>query len=726
MTASCEEEKRGQLTLAIQTDMRIPGDVDQIRLEVLANGVARFANTYDIGKNSNPIPATIAIVAEDGPPGPLTIRLISRQGLRLRTLREAVTTIPQDRNVLLRMPIQWLCDDKAEESEGLVNTTCGHGQTCISGRCVDRVLESEELPDFAPEEVFGGGDGSGTGECLDTVACFAESLGETVSMDDCSVPAPGEDESTNVAMVLAPDTSGICSPDACLVPLDRDPEDLPFPVGWRRVDDRLVLPEAVCTRLKEKKALGVAVTTACKTKTPAIPTCGPWSSVTTTEATFDAPPPIDIVGLEDPCPDPREPGLASACITLDPEAVATMESDPELDGVGVLLVEIYDTPDITAADPIATLRKTEGLEELEEFDIGNLPFISLDRLPGTIYARAGFFDNPNELGFDSIKRGGAWIGGADNPSDPSLLRPIELKVDAGTSVTLPMVAARRLNVTVSVAEDATPSDGAEGLVAWTAYSSERPAPGAIPSGEGRRLCADLSGGPTVVTGHVFGPGPHYVVATLDDYGLGLDNAGLGNVPGSLVSGMPAKAEPSAMGPAAMAGDAGVGDAAVAQLPRDGGGMDAGMDADAAVDDAGGVWRIPDRVDFRDGQTANVAALSVALGHLVQGSEPARAPFDCPGGTCGDGIANGSETDIDCGGTCLPCEADRMCAGPSDCQSRVCESTCAGPTCEDGVQNGLETGTDCGGGACSQCAEGDGCLHGGDCESGTCMMLQCQP
>ena len=51
---------------------------------------------------------------------------------------------------------------------------------------------------------------------------------------------------------------------------------------------------------------------------------------------------------------------------------------------------------------------------------------------------------------------------------------------------------------------------------------------------------------------------------------------------------------------------------------------------------------------------------------------------CP--TCDDGIMNGDETAIDCGGNeCLPC-----------------------PTCDDGIQNGDETFVDCGGGSCDIC------------------------
>ncbi len=55
-----------------------------------------------------------------------------------------------------------------------------------------------------------------------------------------------------------------------------------------------------------------------------------------------------------------------------------------------------------------------------------------------------------------------------------------------------------------------------------------------------------------------------------------------------------------------------------------------------------------------------------------------------GPTCTDGIQNGDETGVDCGGSCDPCTVD--------------------PTCTDGIQNGDETGVDCGG-SCSPCQTG---------------------
>ncbi|MEM7573609.1 MAG: cohesin domain-containing protein [Bacteroidota bacterium] len=86
------------------------------------------------------------------------------------------------------------------------------------------------------------------------------------------------------------------------------------------------------------------------------------------------------------------------------------------------------------------------------------------------------------------------------------------------------------------------------------------------------------------------------------------------------------------------------------------------------------------------------------------------PVDTQGGsvnggttpTCNDGIQNGTETGVDCGGSCAPCES-----------------------CNDGIQNNGETGVDCGGPNCSPCAGGDDLsftIQPGDGDVGTQVCL----
>ncbi|OUR98104.1 hypothetical protein A9Q86_13670 [Flavobacteriales bacterium 33_180_T64] len=86
------------------------------------------------------------------------------------------------------------------------------------------------------------------------------------------------------------------------------------------------------------------------------------------------------------------------------------------------------------------------------------------------------------------------------------------------------------------------------------------------------------------------------------------------------------------------------------------------------------------------------SLTGASGVLASGGSFAssEATDFCLGGstapTCTDGIQNGDETGVDCGGSsCAPCVIP--------------------PTCDDGVQNGDETGVDCGGSSCAPCSTG---------------------
>jgi hypothetical protein len=91
-------------------------------------------------------------------------------------------------------------------------------------------------------------------------------------------------------------------------------------------------------------------------------------------------------------------------------------------------------------------------------------------------------------------------------------------------------------------------------------------------------------------------------------------------------------------------------------------------------------------------------------HVCAG--PQGQPKICQAATCNDGWQNGTETDLDCGGKCADlnqrCPPGQKCKAPSDCASGVCQAgACQQPICTDGVTNGNESGIDCGGG-CGPC------------------------
>ena len=96
---------------------------------------------------------------------------------------------------------------------------------------------------------------------------------------------------------------------------------------------------------------------------------------------------------------------------------------------------------------------------------------------------------------------------------------------------------------------------------------------------------------------------------------------------------------------------------------------------------------------------------------------------CQGPTCSDQQRNGTETDVDCGGTCGACGDGKTCSVNTDCQSNVCGAggICQPAACTDGVQNGSESATDCGG-TCGACGDGKTCSVGADCQSHVCGVL----
>jgi hypothetical protein len=99
---------------------------------------------------------------------------------------------------------------------------------------------------------------------------------------------------------------------------------------------------------------------------------------------------------------------------------------------------------------------------------------------------------------------------------------------------------------------------------------------------------------------------------------------------------------------------------------------------------------------------------------------------CITDACQDHRTDYAETDVDCGGgTCPACALGEGCFAPSDCGSDICDAlmhVCISNQCEDHVQDGSETDVDCGGSCCINgamgcCGVGKHCVSNFDCMSG---------
>ncbi|HRI65125.1 MAG TPA: hypothetical protein PK156_12840 [Polyangium sp.] len=134
-----------------------------------------------------------------------------------------------------------------------------------------------------------------------------------------------------------------------------------------------------------------------------------------------------------------------------------------------------------------------------------------------------------------------------------------------------------------------------------------------------------------------------------------------------------------------------------------------------------------------GTACNGAQYCDGMGACVECVDSAQCPSNicklnaCTTAECSDGVMNGLETDIDCGGMqCSQCPDGLGCVGDPDCKSNVCMGgKCAAPTCTDNALNGAETYVDCGGADCPPCATGKPCKIGTDCEGRVCLAGVCQ-
>lgn len=103
----------------------------------------------------------------------------------------------------------------------------------------------------------------------------------------------------------------------------------------------------------------------------------------------------------------------------------------------------------------------------------------------------------------------------------------------------------------------------------------------------------------------------------------------------------------------------------------------------------------------------------------------------PSPTCSDGMKNGNESDVDCGGSCGRCPNSKRCTGANDCASAYCASgTCefcpthnaacgtAGATTCSCQQRGLTTELYC----IDPTKIREGCGAGGSCPSNEVCVL----
>jgi hypothetical protein len=267
-----------EIMIAVQTDLSLPKDIDTIELQVRRGTETKFQNFFqNLGEADAQarLPLTLGAYTEDEPGAEVRVRAIGRTGGQqgpVRILREVETTLPEERVALLHVPLHFLCDGSGvQQGFEVENTECPDGQTCVAGACTTIAVDSSALPDYAPGDVFGGGSGTGDGDCFDVAGCFAGATAVMVEAGACAFSANG---AVNVALRTGGD--GIETDAGPLVALDAGTAE-----GFRQSGQQVLLPPAVCTQRMAGKVVDVVTAPAsgsCPQKTIGLPTCGPWSA----------------------------------------------------------------------------------------------------------------------------------------------------------------------------------------------------------------------------------------------------------------------------------------------------------------------------------------------------------------------------------------------------------------------------------------------------------------
>jgi hypothetical protein len=319
-SAACTRTKPapGGLMLAVETDMNAPKDIGALGLYVSEGGQVIFAHEELVAPTGEVhFPATLAVVGAKTPGATVKIRVVAfkvsddKRTVAARVVRDAITTLPLERQALLRLPILWLSDGSASgslptENLGLVSassgslstkefnpfvdvvSSCPVGQTDIAGVCTDSTIDSSQLPTFSPNDVFGAEGGDAAAECFAVTACFGNHVEATLASGattcTATLPPGTSSANVNVAVRLPPGSDGVCTSTECLVALDRDDA-----YGWAPSGDNAIkLPAAMCKKLGDRPDARIVVSSACATKTSKQPACSPATASPSGTPTSDA------------------------------------------------------------------------------------------------------------------------------------------------------------------------------------------------------------------------------------------------------------------------------------------------------------------------------------------------------------------------------------------------------------------------------------------------------
>lgn len=246
------------------------------------------------------------------------------------------------------------------------------------------------------------------------------------------------------------------------------------------------------------------------------------------------------------CAPPSDPKKASLCLHLIPDSIKPIPTDPALDGKGVLLIQVFDTPnpdkgDAGKAKPImeAVVPQQQADGGVQTIDVSALPALHrFDGLAGSVvYVQALFLDDLSALKPGYSLNYGTWMGGLPLMSGLSSnlpLEPVAIKAGQATTSDLKLTAFRRFKATLRASGGLSMIGNGQGPAKVVLLASQQLSGGNMAMyGYATAACGDIkASGGIQLEGFVFGQGPYYALGLVDDLGT---DTGSNLPPGSLVN-----------------------------------------------------------------------------------------------------------------------------------------------------------------------------------------------
>jgi hypothetical protein len=202
--SGCTAKQQTEYVTGVSTQVKVPRDLQYIRLSVSVGGVRTFCRAYPVYNGRVQLPRSLGTFAENDPSSePITYQIVGyteklEEGDALddvacgekskvgadgaRILRRSRQPYVKEEVLFLPMPLKYSCYDT--NCDGSDPNNPDTSKTCKGGKCVDANVSFPEkvFPKFSPELV----DGTG-GDCFSSSFCMGAGLPAIpVNLDDCT------------------------------------------------------------------------------------------------------------------------------------------------------------------------------------------------------------------------------------------------------------------------------------------------------------------------------------------------------------------------------------------------------------------------------------------------------------------------------------------------------------------------------------------------------------